>query len=71
MTIDDKIKQCRENHSGQVGHLLNEIDQLRAALSSLLPGYEQYLEWAKERRVLFLKDGYAVLEKAREALTTK
>jgi hypothetical protein len=40
------------------------IEEIQTALISLLPGYQQYLDWAAERGTMFLKDGKDVLRRA-------
>lgn len=63
-----------DQHSLQIGTdnetagLKAENQRLRLALTALLPGYEQFIEWAVERRVLFLSEARATLGEAKAAL---
>ena len=70
--MSDMTKRLRDDDnngdSPTAWEAADRIEKLEAALASLLPGYEQYLEWAVERRVLFIKDGRSVLAAARAVL---
>jgi len=59
LTSDYKAARLKIDYQGL------EIERLRAALDSLIPGYEQFIIWAQERRVFNLKQAYEHLGRAK------
>ena len=71
IALEQEVAQLREENSylrleRENGALRAQVVRLRIMGRELLPGYEQYLDWAQERGVMFLKDARAMLKRAKD-----
>jgi len=68
MSMKEHWENEAYNDRCEITELTEQIISLREILASLLPGYEQYIEWAEQRGVFGLEQAKANLLHAHDAL---